>query len=248
MAMSKSVDAMALKFNLVTGANASTNMAVSGIATEDTIICCVESATATAALTDRTTTTSITSAGNIQCSAATNSDLLFLLWHDASIAGIDAICLKSAVVGGDDANIDMAITGIKTEDTLIAVLQATQTTGILVDRTATSSITSDGNIQSTTAFDNTTSDLAWVIYHDASAAGVEAPNVKASILAGSATTSTFTGAATSDTLWSVIEFSNTDYIPTDRTSTSSISAADTLLNGVSTNTDVLLVFWHDASL
>lgn len=86
MAMTKAVDAICIKVNVLAGASASTNIAVTGIATEDTIIGCFEFATAAAiaTLTDRTATTSITSAGNIQCTDDTSSDALLLIWHDAS--------------------------------------------------------------------------------------------------------------------------------------------------------------------
>lgn len=86
MSMTKAVDALCIKVNVLNGAAANTNIAVSGISTEDTIIACLEFATAAAiaTLTDRTSTTSITSDGNIQCTVDTSSDALLLIWHDAS--------------------------------------------------------------------------------------------------------------------------------------------------------------------
>lgn len=61
------------KIAIVTGVAANTNMAISGITTADTIISAIQYAgTVAAAPVDRTATTSITSAGNIQCTAATN--------------------------------------------------------------------------------------------------------------------------------------------------------------------------------
>jgi hypothetical protein len=86
MTMTKAVDAACIKVNVLAGTTASTNIAVTGISTEDTIIACLEFATAAAiaTLTDRTSTTSITSAGNIQCTVDTTSDALLLIWLDAS--------------------------------------------------------------------------------------------------------------------------------------------------------------------
>lgn len=84
MSMTKAVDAICLKFELVDGAATSTNIAVSGITTSDTLVMVLEQADSTALPTDRTATTSITSAGNIQCTATTENDKLLVLWHDAS--------------------------------------------------------------------------------------------------------------------------------------------------------------------
>jgi hypothetical protein len=61
--------------------------------------------------------------------------------------------LSVAVVTGAAANTNIPITGIKTRDLLVSVLEVPAATTTLVDRTAAASITSDGNLQvtSTTA-------------------------------------------------------------------------------------------------
>ncbi len=64
----------------VAGANADTNIAVAGIKTTDQLVFVWELATASALPTDRTLTSSITSDGNIQCTDATDSDVLLVLW------------------------------------------------------------------------------------------------------------------------------------------------------------------------
>jgi len=70
----------------VDGAAADTNMAISGILTTDTIVAATEVTITTAALVDRTGTTSITSAGNIQCSVDTTSDHLLVVYRrDATV-------------------------------------------------------------------------------------------------------------------------------------------------------------------
>jgi len=78
----------------------------------------------------------------------------------------DALCLKSATVAGTTADTNMAISGIVTDDVLVMVIEIATTTGIPTDRTATTSITSDGNIQCTV---DTSSDKLIVLYHDTSA-------------------------------------------------------------------------------
>jgi len=64
----------------VAGAGADTNIAVSGITVNDKLLAVIEIATSTGIPTDRTGTTSITSAGNIQCTVSTSSDKLIVLW------------------------------------------------------------------------------------------------------------------------------------------------------------------------
>lgn len=82
----KTLNGFNLRVSVLAGASADTNIAVSGIATEDTIIAALEFATAAsiATLTDRTATTNITSAGNVQCTVDTSNDAILLLWVDAS--------------------------------------------------------------------------------------------------------------------------------------------------------------------
>lgn len=82
--MTKAVDAACIKEAIVSGAGADTNIAVTGIATEDQLIAVWEKDGSTHALTSRTSTTSITSAGNIQCTVATTGDTLMVLWLDRS--------------------------------------------------------------------------------------------------------------------------------------------------------------------
>ncbi len=83
--MTKAVDALCIKVATVAGTTATTNIAVTGIATEDILVSVVEIATTTGIPTDRTGEASITSAGNIQlASTDTSSDKLIVHWHDAS--------------------------------------------------------------------------------------------------------------------------------------------------------------------
>lgn len=65
---------------LVSGATADTDIAIAGIKTTDQLVCVWESATSTALFTDQTGASSITSDGNIQCTNATDGDLLLVLW------------------------------------------------------------------------------------------------------------------------------------------------------------------------
>ena len=68
-----------LKKTLVTGAAADTNIAIAGIRRRDMLLSVIEHP-ASAALVDRTATTSITSDGNIQCTASTAGNQLVVWW------------------------------------------------------------------------------------------------------------------------------------------------------------------------
>lgn len=77
--------------------------------------------------------------------------------------------LKITVVAGAAADTNIAISGIKTEDTLLAVLEIQPPTAasgdtIKGDRTSEASITSDGNIQLTTT--DTTGNQLLVVWWD----------------------------------------------------------------------------------
>lgn len=83
-----------LKVNIGTAAAADTNIAVANITTADTLLAVIEvvdpAATTTAPLIDRSATSSITSAGNIQCTASTiaapgsANNRVIVLWNDAN--------------------------------------------------------------------------------------------------------------------------------------------------------------------
>ena len=81
----QSSTAHCLVSEVVAGANANTNIAVTNIATADRVVLALQTVAADANIVaDRTSTTSCTSAGNIQCMAATTSGALWVLWEDTS--------------------------------------------------------------------------------------------------------------------------------------------------------------------
>lgn len=84
--MTRAVPSLCIKTTMVAGAGADTNMAIAGIAMEDTLISVLHISTtaSVATIVDALATTNITSAGNIQNTGATTSDSLWVQWHDAS--------------------------------------------------------------------------------------------------------------------------------------------------------------------
>lgn len=248
MSMFKQVDDLALKSMYATGAAANTNIAVTGITTDDTIICALELSATHYLPTDQTRRCSITSAGYIQCTKTTATDTLWVLWHDASSnAAIDAPCLKFNYVNGAAASTNMAVTGIATEDTLLAAIAVTDTTAEWADDLDQCSITSAGYIQSTT--DLSTKSLI-LIWHDASGQGKKMSGLRFTQAAGAAALRNIRvpGITTSDVLLAVLELAVTSGVPTDRTSEASISSNGNIqLSTTSTATDQLIVIWQDVS-
>lgn len=79
-------------------------------------------------------------------------------------------CFRSGVFAGAGANTNIAITGIKTTDVLLMVVQVidpgASTTPSVIDRGTTTSITSDGNIQCTAATNGNANDRLIVLWID----------------------------------------------------------------------------------
>lgn len=88
MAMTKSFRDFNLQITMVAGAAADTDIAVSGIATEDQIVSVwhVSTAASVATIADITSEVSITAAGVIQLSTTdTSNDQLQVFWVDRSL-------------------------------------------------------------------------------------------------------------------------------------------------------------------
>ncbi len=85
------------------------------------------------------------------------------------LKAVGSPCIKVAVGAGAAANADLVVTGITTDDTILALIQITQTTGAPVDLTQYATINDDDDVRSTQAFTNTTADFFLCLWHDASA-------------------------------------------------------------------------------
>lgn len=81
-----------------------------------------------------------------------------------------APCLRYVVTAGANANTNIPITGIKTTDVLKMVVEfvdsAAAATAVIIDRGATTTITSDGNIQCTAATNTTANHRLLVVWID----------------------------------------------------------------------------------
>lgn len=147
------------RFSLVTGANASTNIAVADSQTDDTLVYVgfADVIAAIEVITDDTANCSFTSDGQLQSATDTSLGQLFVIWHSNS--GISSPAkskfnLKFEILAGAAApDTNIAVSGIATSDKIYyaAVWTATAAVQSMADITSTVSITSAGNIQSTGA-------------------------------------------------------------------------------------------------
>jgi len=167
--MTQAVPSALIRFAVVSGDTANTDIATADgagndIKLGDTIIACIELIQTNYTPTDRTSTTTITEDGIIQCSVDTSNDTL-VVWWMAQVEAADQVAspkIMSVLVDGTTASTNIAVTGIKTDDALISVLEHAVTTGAVTDRTNNSSITSDGNIQCTDATDGDQLTVMWM--------------------------------------------------------------------------------------
>ena len=153
MACTSAADQMAspmIEGDLVDGANASTDIAVVGVKASDSLICAIEIATSTGAWTDRTDTTSITADAVVQCSVATNSDTLLLMWHSLDNVTAEAsMYLRFTLTNmGLSDESDITVTGIKTEDQVLACYATDESSALGLDEvSAEVTITEDDTIR-----------------------------------------------------------------------------------------------------
>lgn len=176
---------LGLRFTAFAGANADTNITVTGITTADKPIFAIRfdrtSAGATLLTADITSEVVITATDTIQFTDTdTTGDKVLLCWYDkiggtGPLTALDLVnsgnsfhkALRFSAVAGAGANTNIAITNIATTDKLLLCLRlnrdATAANVDWLNDTANCSITSAGNIQSTT---NTTGDALFVIWYD----------------------------------------------------------------------------------
>jgi hypothetical protein len=151
----KARDAMNYKFTVCDG-HASA-MTVTGIAVEDELIFCLEfiNKASIATLVDRTSICTISAANTVAISSSTNASLMLIIWQDLSgtTTTRDSVCLHVDYLAGAGANTNIAVTGIKTTDSIACCMVFSTAANIatMLDRTSITSITSAGNIQLTSS-------------------------------------------------------------------------------------------------
>ena len=166
--------ATCLRFEILAGTTASTNIAVTGATTSDEVLFAGHFSTAAsiASVVDDTANCSFTTDGNLQSVTDTSSDMLFVIWNDltSSSAGStrSAYCLQVSVLAGANATTNIAVAGSKTTDEVLFVGHGTTASALesLADLTSEGSFTTDGQFQmSSTA---TGSDTLWLWWNKTS--------------------------------------------------------------------------------
>jgi len=263
--MSQAVSAALLRVAIVDGDSANTAIACADaagndIGANDTIVACIEQKTETNLSTDRTSTTTVSAAGEIKCSDDTDDDKLIVLWmaQEAPANQQASPSFGFALVDGDSANTDIAVVdklgdNIDADDALFAVIEKTASTGAVVDRTATSSITSDGNIQCTADTSGDQLIVAWM-----SRTGARAYNsvcmkfTLATMGLSDESDVTVTGIATEDEVLAVFALDETSALPLDEVAAETVITDDDTveINQVSPTVTAgaqLWVLWLDKS-
>jgi len=161
--------ASCLKFNILAGTTASTNIAVTGALTTDDILFVGHFSTAAAIATvvDDTANCSFTTDGNLQSATDTSTDMLFLIWDDLTSGGDtrSSMCLQASVLAGAAAATNIAVTNALTDDEILYCAHGTTDALLesLVDITSEASFTTDGQLQLSTT--DTTSDVLWLFWN-----------------------------------------------------------------------------------
>lgn len=166
--------AMNLRFSILTGTTAATNITVAGATTGDEILFVghFETLASIATVIDDTANCSFPTDGNFQSATNTSNDMLFVIWNDLTSSSTgatrSATCLQVSILAGSTAVNDIAVTGILTSDEILhcghgetAALLET-----LEDITSEVSVTSAGNIQLSST--DTSSDTLWLWWNKTS--------------------------------------------------------------------------------
>lgn len=260
--MTRTKSSFSIRVSIVDGVSASNNIAISGIKTSDELVHVdhFTSKASIASVADDTANCSITSAGNIQSTTDTSSNLLRVFWLDnspapGSVQSKNAFNLQFSFVDGAMNDVDIAITGIQTDDTIVHISHFTTKVAIesLLDLTSEGVILTDGNIQLDST--DTSSDLLLVIWISNSGplfTRTSGINFKIEILAGSTAVNDIavSGIATSDSILHCSHISITGTIATmvDITSEVEITSAGNIqLSTTSTSGDTLWLVWVDNS-
>ena len=160
-----------MKCAVVAGAAANTNIAVTGIAMDDTILGCLHaSVTGTIATVDDIAhQISITSAGNVQTTIDTSSDTLWIFYHDSDGTAYESPSLQFSLLDGTTATTNIAVSGATTSDVVVFVghISTKASVNSLADLTSEGSFTSAGQFQM--ASTDTSNDQLFVIWLDVAA-------------------------------------------------------------------------------
>lgn len=258
--MTQAIRASNLRCCVVAGAAANTDITCeandgTALAYGDVLVMVMEMTVTTNAWVDRTGNSAIQSDGKLQCTDATDSDVLIVLWEAATSASDanDSFHIMSGIdlsVSAGQTQFD--ISGITTNDILIAVWGIDGTSGAIEDFTGRATIENDGEVE----LEDEVSPLLvdddiYVLYYDVSSPIASHNHCMQPIVAtgaGANSDITVTGITTGDRLVTVLELDGTAYtIVADRTSACSITDDDDVQCTASTTGNKLFILWDDTS-
>ena len=236
----KAVRAGLVKFALLTGAADSATAGITctagdgtAITLNDLIIGAIELAVTTNVWTDRSASCEIITGGKVTVPNSENDKVaVFWLARDAGLQ-VDSPFVASGIGTGALANVSIPVTGILTTDDLIAVIEVNTASGAWTDRTAASSIYTDGNVRCTSSTNGNTIYVLWMDQSGPRGFSAFHPRFYIGTIDTSPTTdpssATVTGVDTTDKILSVLCVDETDYdILNDLTVYTTIAAADTV--------------------
>jgi len=258
--MDQAVRAGLIKFAIVSGAadSATTGISVSAgdgtaISTDDIIIGVLNLTATTNAWVDDTANAAIIAGGKITCSESSGDKIA--IWWMARNAGLQVASpfVASEVGAGALANVAITISGIKTTDVLIAVIEIDTTTGAWTDRTAATTIDAADTIKCT---ESTSGNSVFCMYMDLSGPrAFRSLNLQMGIATIDSSPSTDPSSATlvgindEDVVLVALCVDETDYdILDDLTSVTTVAADDTLTvdepSPTATSGSKMLVFYQ----
>lgn len=252
--MLTALDKTNFRVSLVAGSNAGA-ITLTGIATEDEIISVIHwTPGTTCTIADVTSHVTISAANTILPDADYSSDNLIVFWTDKSFGTgytWDKMQLRCSFVDGSNAT-TATMTGCATADTIISALHVTTKAdnNSLADITANVSITAANTVTFAADYSNDLAIIWWMDADGGTGYVHDKFNIKMNFIDGHATAQTLTGIATEDKLiavWNGATKANQATI-TDITSTTKISAANTVAFGSSTANNQIVVWWVDVSI
>lgn len=159
---------LALKSILVTGGNAAADLTATGLEVGDTLIGVLHLTTAAqiSSMVDVTHLCSIGGAAVLNCSIATNSDHLWVFYHDANGTAYNNPSLQFEVLDGTTATTDITVTGATSSDVVVFVGHITTKAAVasIADLTSEGSFTDDDDFQMGST--DTSNDQLFLIWLD----------------------------------------------------------------------------------
>lgn len=159
---------IALKSILVTGGNAAADLTATGLEVGDTIITVLHLSTAAqiSTIADVTHLCTIGGAAVLNCSIATNSDHLWVFYHDADGTAYTNPSLKISILSGDTATTDITVTGAVAADVVVFVGHITTEAAVasIADLTSEGSFTDADDFQMSST--DTSNDALFLIWLD----------------------------------------------------------------------------------